>query len=151
MTSKFKLVKQCLNYSMFYTFLILSCDVKTAVIRMENVRLNIYTVIFLVKKVFYSKKFRYRWLDCMVRHGYNPEYCDMYIEDQAICGRMIWLLAHPLPLSPVSMLSLFLSLPVCRWLSLQTGEGGGDRRGAKLYDLVLSPISLPTSSKPINI
>jgi hypothetical protein len=36
---------------------------------------------------------------------------------------MTWLLAHPLPPSPVSKLSLFLGLPVCRRSSLLTGEG----------------------------
>jgi hypothetical protein len=35
---------------------------------------------------------------------------------------MIWLLPHPL--SPVSKLSLLLSLPVCRLASLPTGGGG---------------------------
>ncbi len=37
--------------------------------------------------------------------------------------RMIRLLSHPL--SPVSKLSLFLSLPMCRRSSFLTGEGGG--------------------------
>jgi hypothetical protein len=37
------------------------------------------------------------------------------------CGRMIRLLTHP---SPVSKLSFFLSLHVCRRPSLLTGEGG---------------------------
>jgi hypothetical protein len=37
---------------------------------------------------------------------------------------MILLLAHPLPPSPVSKLTLFLRLPVCRPSSLLTGEGG---------------------------
>ncbi len=41
------------------------------------------------------------------------------------CSRMIRLLAHPLPPSPVSKLSLFLSLPVCRRSSLLMGEGEG--------------------------
>jgi hypothetical protein len=41
------------------------------------------------------------------------------------CGRMIRLHAHPLPLSSISKLSLFLSLPVCRRSSLLTGEGEG--------------------------
>jgi hypothetical protein len=42
---------------------------------------------------------------------------------------------HALPLSPVSKLPLFLSLPVCRRLSLLMGEeGGGDGRGAKSND-----------------
>jgi hypothetical protein len=43
-----------------------------------------------------------------------------------LARRMIWVLPHPLPLSPVSKLSLFLSLPVCRMSSLLTGEGGGE-------------------------
>ncbi len=38
---------------------------------------------------------------------------------------MIWLLPIPPPSSPVSKLSIFLSLPVCRQSSLLTGEGGG--------------------------
>jgi hypothetical protein len=42
------------------------------------------------------------------------------------CDRMIRLHAHPFP--PVSKLSLFLSLPVCRQSSLLPGEGG-DRGG----------------------
>ncbi len=50
------------------------------------------------------------------------------------CGRMIKLLANPLPPSLVSQLSLFLSLPVCRLSSLQTGEGGGGGWGTKSYD-----------------
>ncbi len=37
---------------------------------------------------------------------------------------MIWLLSRPLPPSHFSVLSLFLSLPVCRWSSLPTGRGG---------------------------
>jgi hypothetical protein len=45
---------------------------------------------------------------------------------------MIRLLRLPLPPSPVSKLSLFLSLPVCCRSSLLTGEGGG--RGAESYD-----------------
>ncbi len=44
---------------------------------------------------------------------------------------MIRLLAHPLPPSPISNLSLFLSLPVCR-RSSDRERGGG--RGAKSYD-----------------
>ncbi len=49
------------------------------------------------------------------------------------CGRMIRLLAHPRPPapSPVSNLSLFLSLPVCRRLSLLMREGGGGRGWAR--------------------
>jgi hypothetical protein len=38
--------------------------------------------------------------------------------------RIIWLLPHSPPLSPVSKLSLFLSLPVCRRASLPTGGVG---------------------------
>ncbi len=48
------------------------------------------------------------------------------------CDRMIRLLAHPRPPSPVSDLTLFLSITVCCRSSLLTGERGGD--GAKLYD-----------------
>ncbi len=40
---------------------------------------------------------------------------------------------HP---PPVSKLYFFLSLPVCHWSSLRTGEGGGGRGGAKSYDSV---------------
>jgi hypothetical protein len=40
---------------------------------------------------------------------------------------MIRLLAHPLTPPPVSQLSLFLSLPVCRRSSLLTGGGGGGK------------------------
>jgi hypothetical protein len=50
------------------------------------------------------------------------------------CGRIIRLLAHPLPLSPISKLSLLLSLPVCRRSGLLTGEGEGNGGGAKSYD-----------------
>jgi hypothetical protein len=50
------------------------------------------------------------------------------------CGRMIRLIAHPLPPSPVSNMSLFLGLSVCRRSSLLTGEGGGGGQGAKSYD-----------------
>ncbi len=49
------------------------------------------------------------------------------------CGRMIGLLANPLPLPPVSKLSLFLRLPVSHRSSLLTGEGGGGGWGDK-YD-----------------
>jgi hypothetical protein len=38
---------------------------------------------------------------------------------------------HPSPsLSPVSNMSLFLSLPVCRWSSLLRGGGGSVGRGS---------------------
>ncbi len=51
------------------------------------------------------------------------------------CGRMIRLLAQPPPPSPVTNLSLFISLPVCRRSSLLTGEAGrGGGLGAKAYD-----------------
>ncbi len=39
--------------------------------------------------------------------------------------RLIWLLPPPPPLSPVSKLSLFLSLPVCRRWSIPTNRGEG--------------------------
>ena len=41
------------------------------------------------------------------------------------CRRLIQLLPHRLTLSPVSKLSLILSLPVCRRSSLLTGKGDG--------------------------
>ncbi len=48
---------------------------------------------------------------------------------------MIRLLARPPSLlSPISKLSLFLSLPVCRRSSLLTGEEEGIGGGAKSYD-----------------
>jgi hypothetical protein len=37
---------------------------------------------------------------------------------------MIWLLGRPLTPSPVSKLSLFLSLPVCRQVELTDGKEG---------------------------
>jgi hypothetical protein len=49
---------------------------------------------------------------------------DLYLT-RLSCGRMIWLLAHPLPPSPVSRLSLFFGLPVYCWSSLLTEESGG--------------------------
>jgi hypothetical protein len=42
-------------------------------------------------------------------------------------------LASPPP-SPVSKLSRFLSLPVCRRSSILTGEGGGGREEAESFD-----------------
>jgi hypothetical protein len=47
---------------------------------------------------------------------------------------MIWLLIHPLPPSPVSKLSLFLSLNECRRSSLLSEEGGDGAGGAKSHD-----------------
>jgi hypothetical protein len=47
---------------------------------------------------------------------------------------MIRLLAHSLLPSAISMLSLFLSLHVCRRSSLLTERGKGDVRGAISYD-----------------
>jgi hypothetical protein len=48
---------------------------------------------------------------------------------------MIWLLPHLFPLSRRDKLSLFLSLPVCRWSrKILTGEEGRGRVGAKLYE-----------------
>jgi hypothetical protein len=46
---------------------------------------------------------------------------------------MIRLNAQPFPSSPVSKLSLFLSLPVCRRSSLLTGDGG---RGQALSRII---------------
>ncbi len=50
--------------------------------------------------------------------------------------RMIWLLPHPLPSTPVSKLSVFLCLPVCRWSSF-TGGGGGEPNRRRRESLVL--------------
>ncbi len=51
------------------------------------------------------------------------------------CGRMIRLHTHPIhPPSPVSILSLFLSLPECRRSSSLREEGGRGGRGAESYD-----------------
>jgi hypothetical protein len=54
------------------------------------------------------------------------------------CGRMIRLLAHS-PFPPLSLeqvVSLLVSLPVCRWSSLLTGEKGRgwERSQIILYD-----------------
>ncbi len=66
--------------------------------------------------------------------------------------RMFWFLAHPSP-SPVSKLSIFLSLPVCRRLSLLTGEGGRGVCGAKSYgrEKAWSSISHSILSDPTRI
>jgi hypothetical protein len=56
---------------------------------------------------------------CTISYGWL-ESIEWFIEDQAFCGRMIWLLNRHLPPLP----SFFLSLPVCRRSSLLTGEGG---------------------------
>ncbi len=50
------------------------------------------------------------------------------------CMHMIRLHAHPLHPSPVSELSLFLSLPVCRLSRYCRERGGKGGRGAKSYD-----------------
>ncbi len=53
--------------------------------------------------------------------GGQIESIEWFIKDQGfLARRMNWLLPQPPPLP-----SLFLSLPVCRRLSLLTGEGGG--------------------------
>jgi hypothetical protein len=61
----------------------------------------------------------------------------------AVVCRMIRLLAHylPPPLSRQQLVS-FLSLPVCRLLSLLTGEGGGGGGGAKSYDVKSGPLKI---------
>ncbi len=56
--------------------------------------------------------------------GLELESTERSIEDRVICGRIIWLLAHPLPPSSLSNLSLLLSLPVCRQSSLLGGKRG---------------------------
>ncbi len=61
----------------------------------------------------------------------------MIYRDQVFFGdRVIRLLAHPFPPTPVSKLPLFLSLPVNRRSSLLTGGGGGGGGDddSKLYD-----------------
>ncbi len=57
----------------------------------------------------------------------HRDYWIIYRGPGLSCNRMIRLLAHPLPPSPISNLSLFLSLPVCRWSSLLAGEEGRGR------------------------
>jgi hypothetical protein len=51
----------------------------------------------------------------------SPESIEWFIEDQAF---FLWLHSAPLPRPPISKLSLFLGLPLCRRSSLLTGEGG---------------------------
>ncbi len=53
----------------------------------------------------------------------EPGSIERFIEDQAFSPS--YDLALP-PTPPISKLSLFLSLPVCRRSSFLTGEGGGD-------------------------
>jgi hypothetical protein len=74
----------------------------------------------------------------------QPESIWYIIGDQAFSPSMIWLL----PPSPVSTLSLFLSLPVCRRSSLLTGrEGVGEepnhKTARKSGPLPYSKYSLP--------
>jgi hypothetical protein len=59
--------------------------------------------------------------------------------------RMIWLLPYPLPPppSPVSKLSIFLSLPVCK----RRGVGGWGRSQPKSYDS--APCSPPYPTSPL--
>jgi hypothetical protein len=59
----------------------------------------------------------------------------IYIEDQAFL-RLYDLAPRPSPspLSPVSKLPLFLTLPVCRRSSLLTGGWGGGGCGAESHD-----------------
>jgi hypothetical protein len=62
---------------------------------------------------------------------FELESIEWFIEACLSCGRMIWLLANPLPPSlPFSICSLFLGPPVCRRSSLMTrvreGEGVGE-------------------------
>jgi hypothetical protein len=64
------------------------------------------------------------------RHSQNlhtyAESIELFIKDQASSSSYD-LAPHPTstPPSPVSKLSLFISLPVCRWSSLLTGKGVG--------------------------
>ena len=59
---------------------------------------------------------------------------ELFTEDQALAlSSDLAPPPHPSPLSPVSKLSLFLSLPVCSRSSLLTGEGERGQGGAKSY------------------
>jgi hypothetical protein len=70
---------------------------------------------------------------------YAPESIEGFIEDQALLLLYDCLLLHPLPPSPVRKLSLFLSLPVCRRVSLVMGEGGrGEKAWSSVNNSVLS-------------
>ncbi len=60
------------------------------------------------------------------------QYIELFIEDQAFRGRMIRLLAHP---HPVSNLSHFLNLPVCRRSSWGSGEEPNHTTARKLGPL----------------
>jgi len=59
--------------------------------------------------------------------GLRPENIKLFIEDQAFSPSNDLAPPSAPPPSPVSKLSLFLNLLVCRRLSLQTGEGGWGR------------------------
>ncbi len=56
---------------------------------------------------------------------FNQRGLDDFQRARLSCGRMNRLHTHPLSPSPGTKLPLFLSLPVCRRLSLLTGLGGG--------------------------
>jgi hypothetical protein len=64
---------------------------------------------------------------------------------------VIWLLAHPLPPSPVSKLSLFFCLPVCRCPSSLTGEVGRDWGRSRIIRLREAWCSINHSILGINI
>ncbi len=76
-------------------------------------------------------------LPLSINHFLFPwERFEWFIEDQAFSSSYDFgSYPPPPPPSPVIKLSLFLSLPVCRRSSLQTGKGGRRGwRGAKLHD-----------------
>ncbi len=61
----------------------------------------------------------------MTKTTYPREYLMNYRGPGYITRDMIWLLPHPLLLSPVSKLYLILSLLAFHRSGLPTGEGGG--------------------------
>jgi hypothetical protein len=63
------------------------------------------------------------------------EYWILNIEYIDFCGRMIWLLSHPLaPLSSASWLSFSDFLCVAGWPYWREWKGGGGGQGAKSYN-----------------
>jgi hypothetical protein len=70
--------------------------------------------------------------------------------------RMIWLLTHPLPHSPVSKLALFHSLRVCRRPRLLTGVGGAksyncEKAWSFINHSILLTLSIPPVLLPFDI
>ncbi len=82
----------------------------------------------------------------------------IYREAWLSCGRMICLLPHPFFPSPVSKLSLILSLPVFHQSSFLTEEGGGEEEvgeeanhttARKPGPLQITQYSLPVCLMPL--